>query len=217
MLFVPVTPIQIIDFVLIINICLYWAWFRQITPWYMDRIVIRSIVSLHMLTMVLGDLYRGFWANARAGLKIGLMTWSHIMTPSSTMTQKDKDHMKIWADLYMMHNAAFTGGEEVIDRTRSVFMAISPIIIPVTDIGWHEFARVFQLLFRYILLFDQPGYMLYTTSDLPPVVIQQWGMINNVACCAFHQSIGSMSRDRRVFESCAHTDYLGVGANFNVG
>jgi hypothetical protein len=142
--------------------------------------------------MVLRDLYRGFWANAMAGLKIGLMAWSHLLVPSCTVSTMENYRMKKWADLYGIHNAAYTGGGDAVDITRGVFVAISPLLIPVVDIGWYEFARVFQVLFRYLLLFDQPEYMSFTTSDLPPTVIQQWGTINNTACCAFRQSIECM-------------------------
>jgi hypothetical protein len=151
-------------------------------PWCLDHVVIRSFVTVQVLVAVACDLYRGLWENASAGVKLVMCTWMFVFVPGS---QGDRQSMKTWSDVYVIHRAAVHGGGASTDVTRGIFSTIPLLLIPVDSIEWHEFARTFQALFRYIVLLDQPEFMENTTSDLSPAVIQEWGAVADAAFVGF--------------------------------
>lgn len=186
-LFVPVDIFQIINYITTIAACLYWVCIKPWTPSLLHLYMIRMLVLLHILQVVVSDFYHGFWENGKVGFQVALSVRTHVF---QSITPSNRHHMKAWADMYTIwHSASACGnGRGSSDLPRSLFSSMSPLLIAIEDVQHHEFARIFQLLYRYMLLFDQSDFMAFETNLVPLESVFQWGTLNQTACSVLQPS-----------------------------
>lgn len=171
---------HIFEYICAVLSCAYWIYVQPHVPSVLHLYIVRLLVCTYVLRMAMRDLYHGFWTNGYVGVKIALLSWTNVFHESCVLTRHNRYHMKVWVDLYTIWHAASAcgSGRGSPDLTRSVCFSFSSLCLEFDDIHYHEFARTFQLLFRYMILFDQPDFMGYSDNLISCDTISSWGTIN---------------------------------------
>ena len=159
--------------------CMYWIYVKNHLPTTLHLCIIRLMVCTYIARMSLCDLYHGCRENAYVGFNLALLVWTDVFHESCILTRHNRYRMKRWVDLYTLWYSASSArsGRGSPDVTRSVFFACSSFLLTSEEIQYHEFARTFELLFRYMLMFDQPEFMA-ASNTISSEVLSTWGTMN---------------------------------------
>jgi hypothetical protein len=183
----PLCFFHIINYITTITGCIYWVYIQPWTPSIIHRYIMCMMVSVHIIQVVICEFYNGFWMNGKVGLQLILSIRTYDTLNSTAL---NRHYRKVWTDMYISWNsaAACEIGQGSPDLSRSLFYSMSPLLIPIEEVQYHEFARTFQLLFRYMLLFDRTEFMIHSTNLLSHKDVLKWGILNQAACRVFQPS-----------------------------